>query len=67
MDWTRIFEILITSITSIVVALVSAGFFKRYSQKKYSSETHKMKKEYRAAILTHLQDLKKAAMFNPEN
>lgn len=34
MDWVRIFELLITSITSIVVALVGAGFFKRMSEKQ---------------------------------
>lgn len=39
MDWIRIIEILLTSITSIVVALVSAGFFKRWNDKKYSSNT----------------------------
>ena len=39
MDWVRIIEILLTSITSIVVALVGAGFFKRYNDKKYSNES----------------------------
>ncbi len=34
MDWVRIFELLITSITSIVVALVGAGFFKKMSEKQ---------------------------------
>ena len=34
MDWIRIMEVLITSITSIVIALVSAGFFRRMNEKK---------------------------------
>jgi hypothetical protein len=34
MDWIKISEIMITSITSIVVALVGAGFFKKMSDKK---------------------------------
>lgn len=33
MDWIRFVEILFTSVTSIFVALVSAGFFKRYTNK----------------------------------
>ncbi len=39
MDWIRVIEILLTSITSIVVALVGAGFFKRYNDRKYSNES----------------------------
>ena len=39
MDWIRVIEILFTSITSIIVALVGAGFFKRYNDKKYSAES----------------------------
>jgi len=39
MDWIRIVEILLTSITSIVVALVGAGFFKRYNDKKYKDQS----------------------------
>jgi hypothetical protein len=39
MDWIRIVEILLTSITSIVVALVGAGFFKRYNDKKYKNQS----------------------------
>lgn len=34
MDWIRIVEVLITSITSIVVALVTAGYFKQMRDKK---------------------------------
>ena len=36
MDFIKILEVLLTSITSIVVALVGAGFFKRYNDKKCS-------------------------------
>ena len=39
MDWIRVIEVLFTSITSIVVALVGAGFFKRYNEKKHSNES----------------------------
>lgn len=34
MDWFRVLEVLITSITSIVVALVGAGFFRQMREKK---------------------------------
>lgn len=34
MDWFRILEVLITSVTSIVVALVGAGFFRQMREKK---------------------------------
>ena len=37
MDWVRILEVLITSITSIVVALVGAGFFRQMREKKGKS------------------------------
>ena len=39
MDWIRVIEVLFTSITSIVVALVGAGFFKRYNEKKHTNES----------------------------
>lgn len=39
MDWIKIIEILATSITSITVALVGAGFFKRYNDKKYRQKS----------------------------
>jgi len=34
MDWVRIVEVLITSVTSIVVALVTAGYFKQMRDRK---------------------------------
>ena len=39
MDWVRIIELLITSFTSIVVALVGAGFFKRLSEKQQKNRS----------------------------
>ncbi len=39
MDWVNIAELLITSLTSIVVALVGAGFFRRMSDKKVKSKS----------------------------
>ncbi len=39
MDFIKILEVLLTSITSIVVALVGAGFFKRYNDKKTKLES----------------------------
>ena len=34
MDWIRILEVLITSVTSIIIALVGAGFFRRMRDKQ---------------------------------
>jgi hypothetical protein len=34
MNWINIVEVFVTSVSSIVVALVGAGFFKRYNDKK---------------------------------
>ena len=34
MDWVRIVEVLLTSVTSIIVALVTAGYFKQMKDKK---------------------------------
>lgn len=39
MDWVKIAELLITSITSIVVALVGAGFFRRMSEKNHKNKS----------------------------
>ncbi len=39
MDWVNIAELLITSLTSIVVALVGAGFFRRMSDKKVKNKS----------------------------
>jgi hypothetical protein len=39
MDWVKIAELLITSLTSIIVALVGAGFFRRMSDRKQKSKS----------------------------
>jgi len=39
MDWIKIVEVLLTSVSSIVVALVGAGFFKRYNDRKYKLQS----------------------------
>jgi hypothetical protein len=39
MDWVKIAELLITSLTSIIVALVGAGFFRRMSDKKQKNRS----------------------------
>lgn len=39
MDWVKIAELLITSLTSIIVALVGAGFFRRMTDKKEKSRS----------------------------
>jgi len=39
MNWVKIAELLITSLTSIIVALVGAGFFRRMSDKKQKSKS----------------------------
>ena len=55
MDWVRVIEILFTSITSIVVALVSAGFFKRYNDKKSSTESKgKLLEQIKKDEIVHL-------------
>ena len=55
MDWIRVIEILFTSITSIVVALVGAGFFKRYNDKKYSNESKgKLLEQIKKDEIVHL-------------
>ena len=39
MNWINIVEVLVTSVSSIVVALVGAGFFKRYNDRKYKLQS----------------------------
>ena len=34
MDWIRILEVLVTSVSSIIVALVGAGFFRQMRDKQ---------------------------------
>lgn len=55
MDWIKIIEILLTSITSIVVALVGAGFFKRYNDKKNKIESKtKLMEQIKRDEIVHL-------------
>lgn len=55
MDWIRIIEILLTSVTSIVVALVGAGFFKRYNDKKHNQESKsKLLEQIKKDEIVHL-------------
>jgi hypothetical protein len=39
MDWFRIIELVITSLTSIVIALIGAGYFRRMSEKKLKAKS----------------------------
>ena len=55
MDWVRIIEVLITSITSIVVALVGAGFFRRYTEKQKQVESKsKLLEQIKKDEIVHL-------------
>ena len=55
MDWIRVIEVLFTSITSIVVALVGAGFFKRYNDKKnYTESKGKLLEQIKKDEIVHL-------------
>ena len=55
MDWARIIEVLITSITSIVVALVGAGFFRRYTEKQKQVDTKsKLLEQIKRDEIVHL-------------
>lgn len=55
MDWARIIEVLITSITSIVVALVGAGFFRRYTEKQKQTESKsKLLEQIKKDEIVHL-------------
>lgn len=55
MDWARIIEVLITSITSIVVALVGAGFFRRYTEKQKQNESKsKLLEQIKKDEIVHL-------------
>ena len=55
MDWARIIEVLITSITSIVVALVGAGFFRRYTEKQKQVESKsKLLEQIKKDEIVHL-------------
>jgi hypothetical protein len=55
MDWVRILEVLITSITSIVVALVGAGFFRQMREKKEKVQSkQKLMEQIQKDEIVHL-------------
>ena len=55
MDWVRILEVLITSITSIVVALVGAGFFRQMREKKEKIQSkEKLMEQIQRDEIVHL-------------
>ena len=55
MDWVRILEVLITSITSIVVALVGAGFFRQMREKKEKIQSkEKLMEQIQKDEIVHL-------------
>jgi hypothetical protein len=55
MDWARIIEVLITSITSIIVALVGAGFFRRMSDRQKKNESKvKLLEQIKRDEIVHL-------------
>lgn len=41
MDWTRIIELLVTSVSSIVIALITAGYFKKKQDKDKEEKSKK--------------------------
>ena len=42
MDWTRIIELLVTSVSSIVIALITAGYFKRKQELNKEEKSKKV-------------------------
>lgn len=55
MDWIEILQLFLTSITSVVVALIGAGYFKRYNDtKKESYSKSKLMEQIRKDEIVHL-------------
>jgi hypothetical protein len=55
MGWIEILQIFLTSITSVVVALIGAGYFKRYNDtKKESYSKSKLMEQIRKDEIVHL-------------
>jgi len=55
MDWIRITEVLITSITSIIVALVGAGFFRQMREKQEKNKSkEKLMEQIKRDEIVHL-------------
>ena len=55
MDWIRILEVLVTSVSSIVVALVGAGFFRQMRDKQEKSKSkEKLMEQIKKDEIVHL-------------
>lgn len=55
MDWIEIIQLFLTSITSVVVALIGAGYFKRYNDsKKESYSKSKLMEQIRKDEIVHI-------------
>lgn len=55
MDYIRILELLLTSFTTIIVALVGAGFFRRYQDRKEKIESkNSLMKQLKTNEIVHL-------------
>ena len=55
MDWIRILEVLVTSVSSIIVALVVAGFFRQMRDKQEKSRSkEKLMEQIKKDEIVHL-------------
>ena len=55
MDWIKIMEVLITSVTSIIVALVGAGFFRQMREKQEKTKSkEKLMEQIKKDEIVHL-------------
>jgi hypothetical protein len=55
MDWIRILEVLLTSVTSIIVALVGAGFFRQMRDKQEKAKSkEKLMEQIKKDEIVHL-------------
>ena len=55
MDWIRILEVLVTSVSSIIVALVGAGFFRQMRDKQEKSRSkEKLMEQIKKDEIVHL-------------
>lgn len=54
MDWTKIIELLLTSITSIIIALITAGYFRRRQEKiKENISKQQLMKQIQQSEIVH--------------
>ena len=55
MDWIRILEVLVTSVSSIIVALVGAGFFRQMRDKQEKNRSkEKLMEQIKKDEIVHL-------------